>query len=281
MSVAPTARLNDGVLIPHVGLGIFQVDPSRTVETLLTAFAAGYRHIDTAQIYGNEAEVGKALRVSGLSRDEVFITTKLDRDQHGYTRAMKGIERSLSRLGLDYVDLFLIHWPMPDENLYIETWNAFEKMVVQGKSRSIGVSNLQIGHLRRLAERTGTVPSVNQVELHHHFQQRRLTSYHGEHGISTVAWRPLAKGEMAKDPAIVRLANQYGKSPAQIVLRWQVQSGNIVIPKSVTPARIRENIDIFDFEVTPSDMDVIAGLDGAPQGTLERTNALGFPTWRP
>ncbi|MCU1664471.1 MAG: 2,5-didehydrogluconate reductase [Pseudonocardia sp.] len=257
----PKIRLNNGVGIPQLGFGVFQIEPDRTAEAVLTAFEAGYRHIDTAQGYNNEEGVGEAIRASGLPRGEIFVTTKLANDRHGYDQAISALDESLQRLGLDHVDLYLIHWPRPAQNRYVETWKAFEKIASDGKARAIGVSNFQIPHLKRLAEETATVPAVNQIELHPWLPQTELRAYHQRHGIATEAWSPLAKGgELLADELIVGLSEKYGKTPAQIVLRWHLQLGNIAIPKSVTPSRVRENADIFDFELSDDDVASISEL---------------------
>jgi 2,5-diketo-D-gluconate reductase A len=262
MSQVPNIRLNNGVQIPQFGFGVFQIQPSETAGAVRAAFDAGYRHIDTAQGYGNEEGVGQAVRESGLPREEVFVTTKLNNPRHGYDEAIAALDESLAKLGLEYVDLYLIHWPRPQADLYVETWRAFEKIASDGKARSIGVSNFQVPHLERLAAETGTVPAVNQIELHPLLPQEQLRAYHREHGIATEAWSPIAKGgELLRDERLVSLAEKYGKTPAQIVLRWHIQLGNIVFPKSVTPSRIRENIDVFDVELSPDDVATIAELD--------------------
>jgi 2,5-diketo-D-gluconate reductase A len=262
MTQVPNVRLNNGVEIPQFGFGVFQVPEDETVQTVRAALDAGYRHIDTAQMYGNEEGVGQALKESGLSRDDVFVTTKLNNDGHGYDAALRRLDESLGRLGLDHVDLYLIHWPRPHDDRYVETWRGFEKAVGEGKTRSIGVSNFTVEHLDRLAERTGTVPAVNQIELHPQFPQAQLRAYHAEHGIATEAWSPIGQGgELLQDGRLRALADRHGRSPAQVVLRWHVQLGNIVFPKSVTPERIRENIDVFDFELSADDMSVLDGLD--------------------
>jgi 2,5-diketo-D-gluconate reductase A len=262
MSQVPNIRLNNGVQIPQFGYGVFQIEPDRTAEAVRTAFEAGYRHIDTAQGYGNEEGVGQAVRESGLPREEVFITTKLANGRHGYDEAIAALDESLQRLGLDYVDLYLIHWPRPHADRYVETWRAFEKILSDGRARSIGVSNFQVPHLERLAAETGTVPAVNQIELHPLLPQQELRDYHREHGIATEAWSPIGQGgDLLRDERLVSLGEKYGKSPAQIVLRWHIQLGNIVFPKSATPARIRENIEVFDFELGDDDMATIAELD--------------------
>jgi 2,5-diketo-D-gluconate reductase A len=262
MSQVPNTRLNNGVSIPQLGFGVFQIEPERTADAVRTAFDAGYRHIDTAQGYGNEEGVGEAVRTSGLARDEVFVTTKLTNSLHGYENAITALDDSLGRLGLDHVDLYLIHWPRPSADLYVETWTAFEKILSDGKARAIGVSNFQVSHLERLAAETGTVPAVNQIELHPLLVQSEVRAYDAEHGIATEAWSPLAKGgDLLRDERLVALAEKYGKTPAQVVIRWHLQLGNVVIPKSVTPARVQENIAVFDFELDADDVAAIEEMD--------------------
>jgi 2,5-diketo-D-gluconate reductase A len=261
MTQVPNIRLNNGVRIPQFGFGVFQVPPADTADAVREAFAAGYRHIDTAQGYNNEAGVGAAIKDSGLPRDEVFVTTKLNNQGHGYDSAIAGLERSLTELGLEHVDLYLIHWPLPHLDRFVETWQGFEKVLADGKARSIGVSNFQPEHLDRLAKETQTVPAVNQIELHPKLTQQPLREYHAQHGIATEAWSPIAKGEVLSARTITSLADKYGRTPAQIVLRWQVQIGNIVFPKSVNPDRMRENIDVFDFELAADDVAEIEAMD--------------------
>ncbi|MDT7556055.1 MAG: 2,5-diketo-D-gluconate reductase [Pseudonocardiales bacterium] len=261
MTQVPNIRLNNGTEIPQFGFGVFQIPPAETAGAVREAFAAGYRHIDTAQMYGNEEGVGEAIKDSDLSRGEVFVTTKLNNDAHGYNSAISALDESLKKLQLDYVDLYLIHWPLPHQDRYVETWKGFEKLLADGKARSIGVSNFQPAHLDRLAKETDTVPAVNQIELHPLLTQTELRKYHAEHGIATEAWSPIAQGEVLGEQTITSLADKYGKSPAQVVLRWHLQVGNIVFPKSVNPDRVRENIDVFDFELADDDMDAIAAMD--------------------
>jgi len=251
-----------GASIPAVGLGTLFLKDAVCTEIVTAALKAGYRHIDTAQMYGNEAEVGRAIAESGVPREEIFVTTKLDNSRHGYDAALSALDESLRRLGFDYVDLFLIHWPRPQEGRYVETWTALEKLKADGKATSIGVSNFTVEHLDRLAERADTVPAVNQIELHPQFPQAALRAYHAEHGIATEAWSPIGQGgELLQDGRLRALADEHGRSPAQVVLRWHIQLGNIVFPKSVTPERIRENIDVFDFALSADDMAVLDGLD--------------------
>jgi 2,5-diketo-D-gluconate reductase A len=262
MSHVPSVRLNNGVEIPQFGFGVFQITPRTTADAVRAALDADYRHIDTAQMYGNEEGVGRAVADSGLPRDEVFVTTKLDNGRHGHDEAVKALDESLDRLGMEQVDLFLVHWPRPAEDRYVETWQAFEELLADGKTRAIGVSNFTVAHLERLAAETSTVPAVNQIELHPRFGQAELRGYHREHGIATEAWSPIAQGgELLRDERLAALAAKYGKTPAQVVLRWHVQLGNIVFPKSVHPARMRENIDVFDVELSDEDMAAIGELD--------------------
>jgi len=264
MSDVPGIELNNGATIPQLGFGVFQIDPSDTAETVQTAFDAGYRHIDTAQMYGNEAEVGEAIAKSGLSRDELWITTKCNNSNHGYEDSQSALDESLQKLGLDRVDLYLIHWPLPGKDLYVDTWKGFEKAQSDGKARTIGVSNFQPHHLDRLLEETDTVPAVNQIELHPHMQQAGLRSYHERHGIRTEAWSPIGQGKGLLDaPELSEIAQAHGKSAAQVVLRWHIQLGNIIFPKSVTPERVRENMAIFDFELSDEEMQRIEGMEKA------------------
>jgi 2,5-diketo-D-gluconate reductase A len=264
MSDVPGIELNNGATIPQLGFGVFQIDPSDTAETVQTAFDAGYRHIDTAQMYGNEAEVGEAIAKSGLSRDELWITTKCNNSNHGYEDSQSALDESLQKLGLDRVDLYLIHWPLPGKDLYVDTWKGFEKALSDGKTRTIGVSNFQPHHLDRLLEETDTVPAVNQIELHPHMQQAGLRSYHERHGIRTEAWSPIGQGKGLLDaPELSEIAQAHGKSAAQVVLRWHIQLGNIIFPKSVTPERVRENMAIFDFELSDEEMQRIEGMEKA------------------
>ncbi|MFF8883098.1 aldo/keto reductase [Streptomyces flaveolus] len=257
----PTVTLNNGVEIPQLGFGVFQVPDAETTAAVSAALEAGYRSIDTAAIYGNEAGVGRALADSGIARDDLFVTTKLWNADQGYDATLKAFDTSLDKLGLDHVDLYLIHWPTPARDLYRESWKAIEKLVADGRIRAAGVSNFQPAHLERLIAGSDLVPAVNQVELHPGLQQRELRAAHARLGIVTEAWSPLAQGAVLKDEAITTLAARHGKSAAQVVLRWHLQLGNVVIPKSVTPARIRENLDVFDFTLTDDEMTAIAGLD--------------------
>lgn len=262
MSDVPTITLNNGRQIPQLGFGVFQVPPEDVERVVSTALETGYRSIDTAAAYRNEEGVGRAIAASGLPRDQVFVTTKLWNADHGYDEALRGFDRSAARLGLDTVDLYLIHWPVPAEDRYVETWKALEKLAADGRVRSIGVSNFGAEHLNRLFAETGTVPAVNQVEVHPRFPQADLRAMHAEHGIVTEAWSPLGQGgELLSDPTLTRLAEQHGVSTAQVVLRWHLQLGNVVIPKSATPQRIRDNFDVFGFELSDDDLAAIARLD--------------------
>jgi 2,5-diketo-D-gluconate reductase A len=263
MVTVPDIVLNNGVTIPQVGFGVFQVPEDDTAAAVGQAIDAGYRSIDTAAAYQNETGVGDALRGTGVPRKELFVTTKLWNSDQGYDSTMRAFDASIAKLGLDYLDLYLIHWPLPQRDRYVDTWRAFEKLYADGRVRAIGVSNFQIAHLRRLFDETSVVPAVNQVELHPALQQPELRAFHAEHGIATEAWSPLARGGALAGPAITGLASKYGKSPAQIVLRWHLELGTIIIPKSVTPSRIRENIDLFDFELAEDDLALIAEEDKA------------------
>lgn len=255
----PTIDLPGDVAIPQFGLGVFQVPPEKTVENVTYAIEAGYRHIDTAKAYGNEAQVGQAIRASGLPREDFFVTTKLWNDEHG--DAVGALKRSLGRLELDYVDLYLIHWPAPAQDRYVEAWQGLIEGRRAGLARAIGVSNFQPAHLRRIIDETGVVPAVNQIELHPYLTQAGLRREHASRGIVTEAWSPLAQGAVLRDPVITEIAEAHGRTPGQVVLRWHIQLGNVVFPKSMTPSRIEENIDIFDFELTPEEMDRIEALD--------------------
>ncbi|MFH8686241.1 aldo/keto reductase [Streptomyces anulatus] len=261
MSTVPTVTLNNGVTVPQLGFGVFQVPDDETTAAVSAALEAGYRSIDTAAIYGNEVGVGRALAASGIPREELFVTTKLWNADQGYDATLAAFDASLAKLGLDYVDLYLIHWPTPAHDLYPESWRALEKLAADGRIRAAGVSNFQPAHLRRLLETGTLVPAVNQIELHPGLQQAELRAFHAEHGIATEAWSPLAQGALLTEEALVSIAERHGKSPAQVVLRWHLQLGNVVIPKSVTPERIRQNIDVFDFELSAADMDAVAALD--------------------
>ncbi len=268
MTDVPQIALNNGQSIPQLGFGVYQIDPAETADAVRQAFEVGYRHIDTAEMYGNEAGVGEAVRTSGLARDEVFITSKLNNGFHEPDAARAAFDRTLSELGLDHVDLFLIHWPLPTlyDGDYVSTWQALEEFRSEGHVRSIGVSNFQDDHLERLAAETETVPAVNQIEVHPYLTNEQVRAYDREHGIATEAWSPIAQGGVLGDPVVVEVARKVSRTPAQVVLRWHIQRGDIVFPKSTTPSRIRENFALFDFELEPADVDAIAGLDRGEPG---------------
>ncbi len=268
MSTVPKIELNDGHSIPQLGFGVFQIPPEETAEAVRRALDVGYRHVDTAQMYGNEREVGEAVRASGLDRAEVFVTSKLSNAFHRPDDARSAFDETLSALGSDYVDLFLIHWPLPMlyDGDYASTWKTLERFMAEGRARSIGVSNFEVEHLERLAAECDVVPAVNQIELHPYFQNEEVRRYGEEHGIATQAWSPIAQGEVLDDPAIGEIAERLGRTPAQVVLRWHIQRGSIVFPKSTTPARIEENLALFDFELGTDDMGRIDALDRGESG---------------
>jgi 2,5-diketo-D-gluconate reductase A len=268
MTAVPTISLNDGHSIPQLGFGVFQIEPAETAQAVATALEAGYRHIDTAEMYGNEKEVGDGVRGSGLDRSEVFVTSKLNNGFHRPDDARKAFEGTLSALDLGYLDLFLIHWPLPTlyDGDFVSTWKTLEELKADGRVRSIGVSNFQVAHLERLAAETGTVPAVNQIEVHPYLTNEEVRAYDRAHGIATEAWSPIAQGGVLDDPTIVAIAERVGRTPAQVVLRWHIQRGDIIFPKSTTPSRIRENFALFDFELEGADVDAIAGLDRGEQG---------------
>jgi 2,5-diketo-D-gluconate reductase A len=263
VSSIPNITLNNGQVIPQFGFGVFQIEPKRTAAAVRTALEAGYRHIDTAEMYGNEAEVGEAVAASGLDRGEVFLTSKLKNDAHEPDAAREAFDETLKALGVDYVDLFLIHWPLPTryDGDFVSTWKTLEEFYREGRARSIGVSNFQPQHLRRLHGATDIIPAVNQIEAHPYLTQDDVRAFCAEHQIAVEAWSPLGKGTVLDDPVIGRIAERTGKTPAQVVLRWHIQRGDIVFPKSVTPERIRENIDIFDFELSGADVNDITLLN--------------------
>ncbi|MGW4246692.1 aldo/keto reductase [Nocardia sp. NPDC004722] len=266
-SQIPAIVLSDGQVMPKLGYGVYKVDGDDAVGTISTALELGYRSIDTASFYGNEEEVGRALRESGLPRDEVFVTTKLWNADHGYDAALRAFDESSRRLGLDTVDLYLIHWPVPSADLYVDTFRALQALKRQGRVVSIGVSNFTRAHLERVIGETGEIPAINQVELHPYYAQSELRAFHAAHGIVTEAWSPLGRGAEFNDSVIIGLADKLGRTPAQIILRWHMQLGNVAIPKSMTPARMAENLAVFDFELTGREMTQIAGIDkGARQG---------------
>jgi 2,5-diketo-D-gluconate reductase A len=262
MATVPTIALNNGVEIPQLGFGVYQVPPEDTAEAVQTALEVGYRHIDTAEMYGNEKGVGEGLRASGVPREEVFVTSKLNNGFHAREDALRAFDGTLAALGSDYVDLFLVHWPLPGIDVdYIETWKAMEEIYRSGRAKSIGVSNFKEHHLRRLFSDTEIRPAVNQIEIHPYLTQDGLRAFDAEHEIATEAWSPIAQGKVLDDPTILRVAERHGKSAAQVTLRWHVQRGDIVFPKSVTRSRIEENFDIFDFELSEDDLREITALN--------------------
>ena len=262
MPDVPTLTMNDGRTIPQLGFGVFQIPQDETEVAVTTALEAGYRLIDTAQGYQNEEGVGAALAASDLTPDDVFVTTKLTNSEQGYDSTLAAFDASMAKLGLDVLDLFLIHWPLPMFDQYVDTWRAFEKLQADGRIRSIGVSNFEIEHFERLAAETGVVPAVNQVELHPQFPQAELRAYHAEHGILTESWGPIGQGKgLLENPHVQAVAQKVGRTPAQVVLRWHLQLGLVVIPKSVTPSRIAENIALFDFALDDDDLATIAQVD--------------------
>jgi 2,5-diketo-D-gluconate reductase A len=263
LSSIQNITLNNGQAIPQFGFGVFQIPPKDTAAAVRRALEAGYRHIDTAEMYGNEAEVGEAIAASGLDRGEVFVTSKLSNDAHEPDAAREAFDGTLKALGVDYVDLFLIHWPLPTRygGDFVSTWKTLEEFYRDGRARSIGVSNFQPQHLRRLHGQTDIIPAVNQIEAHPYLTQDDVRAFCAQHQISVEAWSPLGKGGVLDDPVIGRIAERTGKTPAQVVLRWHIQRGDIVFPKSVTPERIRENIDIFDFELSGADVNDITLLN--------------------
>ena len=261
MATSPTVTLNNGVEIPRLGFGVFKVKPTETVSAVTTALRVGYRHIDTAEMYGNEKEVGLAITASGLDRDDVFVTSKLNNNHHPYSDALAAFDRTLSDLGLEYVDLFLIHWPLPAVGDFVETWRALESVYRDDRARAIGVSNFHADHLRRLLDETELVPAVNQIEAHPYLTQEPLRAFNASHGIKNEAWSPLARGRVLDDPTIKDVVDRTGRTAAQVVLRWHIQLGNIVFPKSVRLDRIEENFNIFDFELSGEDMAAISKLD--------------------
>ena len=268
MSTVPTVELNDGRAIPQLGLGVFQIEPDETEQAVRLALEIGFRHVDTAQMYGNEEEVGAAVRASGLDRADLFLTSKLSNSHHRPGEAREAFDRTLSRLGSGYVDLFLIHWPLPMlyDGDFVSTWLTLEEFHRDGRARSIGVSNFEVEHLERLAAECDVVPAVNQIELHPYFQNEDVRRYGEAHGIATQAWSPIAQGQVLDDPAIGEIAERLGRSPAQVVLRWHLQRGSIVFPKSTTPARIEENFALFDFELGAEDVGRIDSLDRGEAG---------------
>jgi 2,5-diketo-D-gluconate reductase A len=263
-SHVPDLTLNNGVDLPQVGLGVYKVPARDTEAVVTTGLEIGYRHVDTAKLYRNEAGVGAAITESGIDRADLFVTTKVWNDDHGYDSTLRAFDASMERLGLDYLDLYLIHWPSPEQDLYVETWKALEHLYAEHRVRSIGVSNFQPEHLQRLIDETATVPAVNQVELHPWLQRRRLREFHAEQGIVTEAWSPIARAARLDDPVISRIADKHSITPAQVVLRWHLDVGNVIIPKSVHRERMVENIDLFGIQLDQEDHAAIDDLD--PEG---------------
>ena len=262
MSTVPHVTLNNGIEIPHLGFGVYQVKPAETKDATLAALEVGYRHIDTAQMYRNEKGVGEAVRASGLDRADIFVTSKLNNGFHAHDDALEAFDESLETLGLDYLDLFLIHWPLPGIDVdFVETWGALEEIYASGRAKAIGVSNFQPSHLRRVVAEGQVVPAVNQIEIHPYLTQDEARAANAEHGVATEAWSPIAQGLVLDDPVVTGLATAHGKTPAQVVLRWHIQRGDIVFPKSVTRSRVEENFDLFDFELSDGDMGVISALN--------------------
>ncbi|MFI0774534.1 aldo/keto reductase [Streptomyces sp. NPDC021212] len=262
MSKVPFITLNNGVRIPQLGFGVWQIPDDEAQVSVRNALDAGYRHIDTAAIYGNEEGTGKAIAASGVARDELFVTTKLWNAEQGYDSTLRAFDTSLTKLGLEYVDLYLIHWPLPEVDKYVDTWKAFEKIYADGRAKAIGLSNFHPEHTQRLLAEGSVAPVIDQVELHPQLQQSELRAFNSRHDIVTEAWSPLGQGKgLLEDPKLGEIAAKHGKSPAQVVLRWHLDLGNVVIPKSVTPSRIKENIDVFDFELDSDDLSAIGALD--------------------
>ncbi|HEX5593668.1 MAG TPA: aldo/keto reductase [Solirubrobacterales bacterium] len=264
---SPVLALHDGVEIPQLGFGVFQIPPEETQERVEEALAVGYRHVDTAAAYRNEAGVGAAIASGGVRREDVFITTKLWNSEQGYDSTLRAFEKSIERLGTDHVDLYLIHWPLPSRDLFLDTWRAFERIKEESGARSIGVSNFRVEDLERIEREAEQRPTVNQIELHPQLQQAELRAWHADHDVATEAWSPLAQGELLEDGTIETIAAHHERTPAQVILRWHLQLGNVVIPKSATPERIRENFELFDFALSEDDMAAIERLDsGARTG---------------
>jgi 2,5-diketo-D-gluconate reductase A len=262
VATVPTIRLNNGVEIPQLGFGVYQVPPEDTADAVAAALEVGYRHIDTAEMYGNEKGVGEGIRGSGVDRDDVFITSKLNNGAHRRDDALRAFDQTLADLGTDHLDLFLVHWPLPGIDVdYVETWKAMEEIYAGGRCRAIGVSNFTATHLRRLFAETEVRPAVNQIEVHPYLVQDELRAFGADHEIVTEAWSPIAQGKVLDDPAITTIAEQVGRTPAQVVLRWHIQRGDVVFPKSVTRSRVEENFALFDFELDESAMAALTGLD--------------------
>jgi 2,5-diketo-D-gluconate reductase A len=261
MVFAPLVEMNDGRAIPVIGFGVWQVPDDVVVDATLKALEVGYRHIDTAYLYHNERGVGEALKRCGLDRDDIFVTTKVWNTDHGYDETLRAFDKSTGLLGIDEVDLYLIHWPTPARDIYLDSWRALIRLREEGRARSIGVSNFHEAHLRKIIDETGVIPAINQIELHPWLPQTHMRDIDARLGIKTEAWSPLGSGRLIDDPVIAEVAAKHGKSPAQVMVRWSIQLGNIVLPKSVTPARIEQNIDVFDFVLDDADMAAIATLE--------------------
>ena len=261
MSAVPTITLNNGVSIPQLGFGVFLIEPADTKDATLAALEIGYRHIDTAEMYGNEAQVGEAVRASGIDRDDIFVTSKLNNSFHAYDDALNAFDQTLKDLAFDYLDLFLVHWPLPGVGDFVETWKAMEEIYRSGRCRAIGVSNFQKHHLQRLFDETEIVPAVNQFEVHPYLIQDELRAFGTEHGIPTEAWSPLGRGAVLEEPTLVDIAKQHDRTPAQVTLRWALQRGDIVFPKSVNRHRMEENFDLFGFELSQDEIGQISALN--------------------
>ena len=261
MPIPPTIAFNDGHAIPQIGLGVWQTPNGEAAQVVRVALETGYRHVDTAAIYDNEDGVGEGIRAAGVARDELFVTTKVWNADQGYDAALRALDASCKRLGLDHVDLYLIHWPSPGRGLYVDTWRALVKAREDGRVRSLGVSNFEAEHLERIIGETGVAPALNQIELHPRFQQSALRAAHERLGVATESWSPLGQGKLLSDPVLARIGEKHGRTPAQVVIRWHLDSGLVVIPKSVTPSRIVENFDVFGFSLDAEDIAAIGGLD--------------------
>ncbi|MDT5264724.1 MAG: 2,5-diketo-D-gluconate reductase [Mycobacterium sp.] len=270
MSPILSAELNDGARIPQLGFGVYKVAPDETAEAVRTALDVGYRHVDTAAMYGNEEGVGQGIRDAGVDRSDVYVTSKLNNGFHQPDDARRAFDATLAALGSDYVDLYLIHWPLPTryDGDFVSTWRTLEEFAGDGRARSIGVSNFQVAHLQRLAAATDTVPAVNQIEAHPYFANRTVRRYGKRHGIVTEAWSPIARGKVLDDPVVTGIAEAAGRTTAQVVLRWHLQRGDVVFPKSVSPQRIAENFALFDFELTSADVEAITALDRGEAGRI-------------
>jgi len=257
----PRIQLNNGQLMPQLGLGVYKVQQDVAVDVVRTAIELGYRRVDTAALYDNEVEVGAAIRTCGIDREQLFVTTKIWNDRHGFDEASEAIDEALARLNIDYIDMLLIHWPCPKQNLFVETWAELEKSLESGKVRGIGVSNFHPEHLERLLDECAVVPAINQVELHPGLAQSEIRRFDADQGIATEAWSPIARGKFNQNSVIQEISNRHRKTPAQVILRWHIQLGNLVIPKSTNPDRLAENLDVFDFSLSKVEMDDILALE--------------------